>query len=324
MTFIIEGGRPAFVIFSDEESGNKSSFVFQNSFDSTTEQVNKESIISRIKSFLKDYGATAGSLASDEHITVMYKNRNYNERQIARIRRTTDEDESVEILPNISITAKKANLKDFQSGKLSEDQLEERISVSTSEIEESSPMDVRIMANILKTASNEQSDNSAFSGSRLSTHHLLLDDFGVLYFMDYSTPLPSPPSPFKNSFESLDFSFDTNEPEAIADSLANAMKKQQEKMREEQETKQQTREDYYRSRYEDLIENIKTTLADYGHTLKSIKPDQQVMIAVDFSSRFGNIPKRVNISVDKHLLDDVANGKTDREQVFDQIVVREY
>lgn len=332
ITFIIEGGQPAFVIFSNDENGNSSSFVFQNSFDSTTdtEQVNKETIITRIKTFLKDYGATAGTLPPDERITVMYKNRNYNEHEINRIRKMSEDDESVEALPNISVTAAKADLEAYQSGKLSVQKIDERISVSTSDVEETGPMDVRIMGNILKTALTEQPEESAFSGSRTSVNHLVLDNFGVLYFIDYSTP-PPPPTMFQNNFDSFDFSFDMDDDfEALEDSLVNVMKKQQEqrrlqqeKIRQERQKKQQEREHYYRTQYDSLLMNLKTTLADYGHTLKSIKREQQVMLSVNFRSNFQNVPDRVDIMVKKAVLEDISRGKLTAEEAFGKMVINE-
>lgn len=313
--FMIPGGPPGFVTYSDTEDGKSFSYSFQYSSGDAENEVNEESIIRRIREFLRDYGSTIGQLADDEKIMVIYNTR-HRDRGVSFFGFSGEEKE-IEQLPTISVVAQKSDLQAYRSGSVNADQLDSRISVSTVEEDAKELLDLKVMANIFETALKEQDEKSfRISGS---VNYLNLDNFGALFFFDtrYSS---SAGSFFLRSVSAPGFSRSGDEEQKARIEVKNAIEA---KLKETKERQQEQAEEMKKA-YDTFLSNIKEYLVDYGRTLSSVGSDQYIMISATVSTSVESIPERVDIQVRKSVLAAMDRGQMSRDEALAQVVVREY
>lgn len=309
--FTIAGGSPRFVVMRNSDNENSFSYSFRYSDDDSSQrEVNEETVTNRIKEFLREYGSTIGQLQDDDRIMVIY-NTAHQRREIAFF--DTDSNENrVEGLPIISVVAQKSDLQDYRSGSISEEELDNRFSVSTVRPDAKEQLDLKVMANIFETALNEQ-EGKGFR-IRGSVNYLHLDNFGALFFFDarYGSS-----SPFFMDFPKVaQFSFGEEEERARVEVI-------EERLRESEERRKETAEEIKKS-YDAFVSDIKEYLIDYGRTLNSVTSDQHIMISATVFSTVDEVPERIDLQVEKSVLESVDQGSMSRENAMDQIVVREY
>lgn len=312
--FTIPGRSSGFTMLSGSGGSESYSYSFRYSDDESAQQeVTEESITSRIKEFLMDYGSTIGQLENDDRIMVIYNTRGSNRDFIVYSSSASDDDKKS--LPTISVVAKKSDLQAYRTGSINESELDSRLSVSTVEDDEKEQLDLKVMANIFETALKEQEGKSF--RIRGSVNYLKLDNFGALFFFDarYSS---SSGSFFFEAPRIAEFSFgDEEEARVEVKSVI------EEKLRETKERQQETAEEIKKS-YEAFISNIKEYVVDYGRTLSSVNSNQHIMISATISSSVEDVPERVDIQVRKSVLDAMDKGNLSRDDAIEQVVVREY
>ncbi len=313
--FMIPGGPPGFVTYSDTEDGKSFSYSFQYSSGDAENEVNEESITRRIKEFLRDYGSTIGQLANDDRVMVIYNTR-HRDRGVSFFS-SSGEDKDIERLPTISVVAQKSDLQGYRFGNLNADQLDNRISVSTVEEDAKELLDLKVMANIFETALKEQDEKSfRISGS---VNYLNLDNFGALFFFDarYSS---SARGFLLRPGGARVFSLSGDAEQKARIEVENAIEA---KLKETKEQQQELAEEMKKS-YDTFISNIKEYLVDYGRTLSSVGSDQYIMISATISTSLDDIPERVDIQVRKSVLTSMDRGQVSRDEALSQVVVREY
>lgn len=313
--FTIPGRSSGFMVLSGDADTESYSYSFQYSDDeSSGKEVTEESVTSRIKEFLMDYGPTIGQLNSDDRIMVIYNTRNQNRDFVLYSSSANDKDKKQ--LPTISVVAKKSDLQAYRSGRISESEFNDRLSVSTVEADAKEQLDLKVMANIFETALKEQEGKSF--RIRGSVNYLNLDNFGALFFFD-ARYASSSGSYFLEAPKITGFSFGEEEERARVEVQSVI----EDRLRETKEKRQETEEEIKKS-YETFISNIKEYLVDYGRTLSSVKSNQHIMISATISSSVEEIPERVDIQVKKSVLEAMDKGSMSRENAIGQVVVREY
>lgn len=331
--FTIAGGPPAFVIMSDSD-GEKSSYRFQYGDNEEGEPVTQESITDRMVEFLQDYGSTIGQLSSGDRVMVIYKSKNSGN-SVTFIHSSSDEQEKTKRQqsrsPTISVVATKRNLQAYRSGDINSDEFRNRLDISTAKAGKANQKDMRIMAGIFETAF-EEADDKSFR-IRGSVDHLQLDNFGALFSFDIrygGSRSHFDLSGLHESIEILRKNIDQTQREveesraamqderrAAIDSLRSAHKKKAEENRAQQKQQAITA-------YEQFVADLKEYLVDYGRTLRSVDSDQQILVSVSLSSRYDEIPERIDLQIKKSVLESMDQGSMNRNQTMEQIQVREY
>lgn len=277
-----------------------------NSGDSeNNRKVDEESVINRIQEFLKDYASTIGQLKADENVIVIFgNNQNDTFRALTYTLRTerSSRDETVEeeALPVISVSAKKSDLDAYRAGRLSEEAFENRLSVATSEDKEY--LDLKVMSNIFQTALKPEGNPSFGVYGNIS--YLLLDNFGAIFNMDASYRGGS------NAY------FRINGITASGAYITSQSRNQEE-----------VEEEYMRKvkdSFEQLKQNFKEYLVDYGRTLSSVKSNQYILATVDITGRYEGIPDRIDVQIQKSVLEQLDRGTITRDAALNQVVITEY
>lgn len=283
--------------------------------DKKKEEVDQESITSRIQSFLRDYASTIGQLKDDEKVMVIFGAKNNSQYSYARLltgRVTTatttvqgqnvaadDEDEKEEI-PVISVSTKVSDLKEFRTGRINADKFEDRLAVATSKDREY--LDLKVMGNIFETALRDQKgDAYRLSGN---VNYLMLDNFGALFSFSvrYGTNSRRFPTTVTSEFMRVTTGYDND--------------KEKEEYQEYLKTVTQA--------FENLKTNVSEYIVDYGRTLSSVNSDQYLLLSITLSGRLDEIPERVDVQIKKSVLDQLDRGTISRDAALRQIVINEY
>jgi len=75
-----------------------------------------------------------------------------------------------------------------------------------------------------------------------------------------------------------------------------------------------------------LIEQVSDLVLDYGRTLRSLKPDEKVLVSINqlITQSDPDVPKRVEIQIDVQTLRDLDRGSITRGQAKQKLVVRKF
>ncbi len=273
-------------------------------------EISQEAVVDRITSFLRDYGTTIGQLGSNEKIMVIYGSNQSSSRDLfytlstVRTQSTNsdDKDEKPEPLPIISVSTSVKDLNDYRSGRLNSSAFEGKLDVATSEDKEY--LDLKVMSNIFKTALSNQPSNSFKLHGASNVDYLYLDNFGAIFSLSV-----------RYSDENMRW---TN-------SLAREFARAQNGFDDEKENEEyQEYLEKVATAFEELKDNLKEYVIDYGRTISSVTNDQYLLLSVTVSGRLDEIPERMDIQVKKSLFQDFDRGQISREEAIKQVVVTEY
>lgn len=308
--FTIPGGPPPFLALRSGDSD----FSYQFRYDSENDgrEITREAVINRMTEFLREYASTIGQLGNDQKVMVLY--RPENRPRIVRFLDSDDnEDSDMKTIPTISTAASVSNLKAYRAGKLSNEDFHDRLDINVIE-KDSEPKDIRVMTNILKTAfKNSESGPFRIVGD---VEYLQLKDFGALFSFDVrpsgSGILPPPPPRI-------------NIPDVKREKGKISVEVR--RMEREDSTMSKNREERKKEiekAYETFISDLKEYIVDYGRTLHSVSSDQHILFAVQIRTNFGDIPERINMQIQKSVLESVDSGNMSRDQAMNRIEIREY
>ncbi|NGP77721.1 hypothetical protein G3570_13825 [Balneolaceae bacterium YR4-1] len=313
--FTIPGDSPGFIAYSSKENGGSYSYSFRYSDnESTDSQVNEENVTKRIKEFLRDYGSTLGQLSGDDRIMIIY-NSPSRVSDFAFSVGSQDKTNKPN-LPTISVVTTKSDLQAYRSGSIDEAELNNRITTSTAQENEKGRLDLKVMGNIFETALKEQEDK-AFR-IRGSVNHIYLDNFGALFFFDVRYTSPSGSFIIRMpEIAGMDFNDDDQRAQIEVESVL------QERLKESSKKQKETEEEVTK-RFDEFMANLKEYLVDYGQTLSSVRSGQYVLLSATVSSPVEEIPERVDLQIEKSVLESADRGNISREEAMNRIVVREY
>lgn len=316
--FRINTGRRPFIIFQDDD--NQFSYQFQYGEGENGESVTRESVTDRIVEFLRDYASTIGQLSDDQKVMVMYETNQPN-REFT-VFRSDDSQQKPEqqTLPTISVVANVSDLKAYRSGDLNNDDFRSRLDINAVETSAQQEKDLRVMANILKTAF-EDTKESRFR-VRGTVDYLKLDNFGALFSLDahYGGHSPFDFSGLHESLEVMKKNLDkARENLKNIDVDIEVRDTLHEQKRDELKANRAEEREKIQKAYEQFLSDLKSTIADYGRTLRSVESSQQILVSISLHSRHEDIPDRIHLQIQKSALENSS-----RDQAINQISVREY
>ncbi|MBL7136002.1 MAG: hypothetical protein ISS81_05330 [Candidatus Marinimicrobia bacterium] len=239
--------------------------------------------------FYRDYASSIKSLNPDDRICVNIRLRNdfgfisYNDEE--------------KVPSQIRMSALASDLAKFRRGKLSKDKLQKKIKF-TEIYGDDNDRDVEIMERILDTAL-EKDELRKIPGLSGHTRGLYLDDFGILFF--------SPTSLLEKNIKV--FVKNASEAEKRAEQAEKRAKEYEKRVKKYKKRVGSDKDslsfsftfnmvdfdfDFHRSRVEidSIVNKIRDDLLEllgqYSHTLKKVKDNEWIMIAVDLNDRFWN------------------------------------
>lgn len=308
--FTIPGNQPMMASFSSDDHQFSYSFAYGD--DKDGENISEESITNRISEFLREYGSTIGQLSGSDNVMVIYNAGNSGPK-IALL--NADENKKQTPIPTISVVAKESDLQAFRKGRISDDAFNNRLRISKVTADQKEHRDLKIMANILETA-YKNTDEESFSIMG-SVDYLKLDNFGALFSFD---------ARYSNGDMFFGKIAPSSDSEAKVFQIFAERKARQGKNDKNQDLDKEEAERKQKNilAYKDFVKQLKEYLVDYGRTLKSVDSNQRILVSVNFSSRYEEVPERIDMQIQKSVLEALDQGKMSRDQAIGKVQLREY
>jgi hypothetical protein len=248
--------------------------------DSLKEESNHK-VIKAVKEFLADYGDLIGQLSPTERIVVT--NRGEGERH------WFGQFDNKLGTAYLSVEAMKSDLIQYKQGKLTREQLMNKVKVVNSEMDNELQPDLELLASIFNRL--YRSDLSKTYFTQDNTYYERLKDYGVIYYMQVVS---------SNQLEDDFWAMPTI-------SL--------------KEIDQETRDKKVKELYPLFNKSIKEDMLEYGRTLKSLKDDESLILNIKMTRCKGcGIPASLELSVKNSVLKDYSSGKLSKEAAMEKIV----
>ncbi len=295
------------VVKNEEEPGII--FYYDSDKNEGDTQVSEESVINRITDFLRDYAPTIGQLKEEEQVAIVYGKRNESAPRL-RVFNLSGESKAKEEfnqIPVITVSAKAKDLMALKNGSLSSDNFAGRLSISKQGKEEKQRLDLEVMGNILKTAFEEGDGDSFHLINTNSLSYISIDGFGVHYTLDMHRG---------HGLHSFTFGAIASFGEANSDEAEESARKVQEA--------REKRESTLKTEYQNLIDQMKQYLVDYGRTLNSLTSDQFLIVTTNISDHSNTVPAQVNFQLKKSTLEQLDRGQISREEAINAVTITEY
>jgi hypothetical protein len=247
--------------------------------DSLKEESNQKTI-KAIKEFLADYSDLIGQLAPTERIIVT--NRGEGERiwfgQFGNQQNST----------YLSVEANKGDLTQFKQGKLTRDQLMNKLKVVNSQTDNEVQPDLELLTSIFNRLYRSDLSKTYFTQDNM--YYERLKDYGVIYYMEV----------YSSNQQNGDF---WNMPTVSLE-----------------EVDQATRDKKVKELYPIFTKSIKDDMLEYGRTLKSLKDEESLILNIKLTRCIGcGIPSYIELSVKNSVLKDYSSGKLSKEAAMQQI-----
>lgn len=241
-------------------------------------------LIEAAKTFLADYSTIISQLKPEERIVITNRGTESGNRYW---RFMGDEKRFF-----LSVEANGADIKQYQTGKLSREQFLGKINVVESEVEAERIQDLELLSTIFDRL--YQSDLSATFFTDGSTYYERLKDYGAIFYMQVFS---------SNQMDRGYFSMPTQRVDRIS---------------EEERNKKVT--ELYPTFEKELKENI----LEYGRTIKSLKPTEVLVFNVRLTKcKECGIPSSVEITTKASVLSDYLLGKLDKNAALSKIEVKQ-
>ncbi len=336
------------VIFQINPSYTFIKFVGNNDKKDTSDShhITKETIINKIVDFLENYGPTIHQLNSNERIMVLF---NGVDKPGIRVFKASGKKMKglSQHIPVISVIAKKSDLTAYQHGDITKKDFSQRIAISSQKSGKNKSQDLKIFANILKTAFKNSADNEFKISGDIDYQHI--SNFGALFSfsIDYGGGfeyLSSHDGTFTHGIKPIiikDLNNDSSRVhkidslrqviilhngkrrKAIQKRLAGIQKRIAKYQKIANKKRDQQTADI-KNALHSFINNLKKYIVDYGGTLKSIPSNQNVMLSVKVNESVANIPEQLVLQVKKSVLGAASRGNISRKKAMDKIRVEKY
>lgn len=285
------------------------SFYYDSDEKSEENQVSEETVINRIKDFLKDYAPTIGQLKDGEHITIVYGKRSENlpHLRVFNLSGESNDEEEIEQIPVITVSAKAEDLLALRNGSLTSDKFEDRLMITKQDKEEKQRLDLEVMGNILKTAFEEGEGDSFHLINANSLSYVSIDGFGVHYTLEMHRG---------HGLQAFTFGAIRSFGRADSEEAEESAKKIQEA--------REKREATLKTEYQSLKDQMKQYLVDYGRTLNSLASEQFLIVTTNISDHQDIVPAQVNFQLKKSILQQLDRGQISRDEAMDAVTITEY
>lgn len=270
--------------------------VFAKNKMDSIRKVNDNYFKETIQSFFINYGDLISQLKPEERILVVYgSNIGMSEEEFVtnvfiQGRMKQEAIEKIESESKMVAQVDYRHILDFKSGKVNDGQLRKNIKLSKKPLNEATGQEFIILSSIFQRIYNQHAGSF---GHRNFVSFEIIDGLGVIYEMSL------------HSWTARD--------------LAKANKLLTVENRKIDEVKQQQKEDY-----QDFKLKLKQNLIKYGKTLKSLKDDEVLMLAIKLSDCVGcDKPEKLNLVVKASALKDYDQRKITMDQAVEQIMEKE-
>jgi hypothetical protein len=283
-----------------------------------------------IRDFFANYIDAIGQLDDDDRVSVVISNRGNP------IVYTTISQNSRLVSSSFNPLRAEVQIKDvvaYRTGAINESTFMDRIVFSELDSQASNHKELQVMQGIFESALrvNQQSD---YKLSR-DVQGFILTNFGAMFNLEVSVPITKirirgqmlPPvdsdgnieillldstkviMPRPNSY-SITPTTRTNTTGYAVDSLTTA-------------TFERSTFSYIDA-LNTFIDQTSELVLDYGRTLRSLKPNELVLVSINQQSTQDDLPKRVEIQIDMQTLRDLDRGSISRDQAKQKMIVRKF
>ncbi|MFQ5824699.1 MAG: hypothetical protein ACE5JB_11630 [bacterium] len=260
-----------------------------------------EDLKERLTEFLGSYADAIGQLNDTERITVLVSLGNDKSfyvfpEQLLRVGRNR--------ISMLEATVKKSNIIAYRRGRINENEFRKHVVFHERTQDDDIKMNIEIMAEIMDKALSKKYHKEF--GAEGKSHGIYLEGLGVLFFMKGVLNREGLASP-------------------IQIYLDEYIKGQEIKItRKEREKRSKKKIHKYLDEFKNALVEV---VGDYGHTLRTLKPTEYVVIAVDFKdiwsySEYG--PTRFIMKVQKKDLDTYNRGNLKLDEFSKQVEFLEY
>lgn len=260
--------------------------------------------------FLCDYADAIGQLQNSDRITLLI-NFDQSRSQVFRFmtRGSGSKVSKSEKLPSgLEIAAKKSDIIDFRKGKIGKKEFQKRLVFKKRLDSSRNNKNIEIMANILSTALNRKYHQDFSSEGK--NRGIYVSGLGALFFMRGQL--------FRER-EMIEYTF-----------YLEKYLKEQEEIREVAVAPKPTKTppaDKLRETLDNFKNELIELIGDYGHTLRTIKPSEHVVISIDFNDRLHfnlKTPTHIILKVRKEELDKYDRGDLSLAALRKKVEVQEY
>lgn len=240
-------------------------------------------LVEAAKIFLADYSSILSQLKPDERIIITNR---ANEGGNRYWRFMGDEKRFF-----LSIEASAADIKQYQSNKLTKEQFIAKVKVVESEVLNERVQDLELLTTIIDRL--YQPDLSKTFFTEQNTYYERLKDFGAIYHMQVFS---------SNQMERGYFTMPTQNVQKVTEEERNKKVKE-----------------LYPAFESELKENI----LEYGRTVKSLKPEESLVFNVRLTKcKECGIPSSIEISTKASVLADYLSGKLDKNAALAKMEVK--
>lgn len=188
----------------------------------------------------------------------------------------------------------KGDLAALRAGKLSENDFRERM--RTMKLAEDNP-DIEIMSGILDKLTGNRSG---------AAHGFYVQDYGAIFFAE---------TDFTDEISQSVWSTRRRGAETISNTRPETYRQIEDALRAAR-TAEQERTRTWQEDYKKFRAKIAEALADYGHTLRTLKPDDWLVVTTDFRFAPPEQPRGLVCQIKKQQLEAYSTGKISREQLL--------
>ncbi len=276
--------------------------------DEPSAEEQREQLIAVVKTFLVDYGDLIGQLEPTDKIMVTQK----EEKSFVLLRGlsnakgvvTVDSDDDKKDNGRISIEISKQDLIDLKQGKISREAALKKVVVTEKDEPSEKMPDLELFASILsRLYKSDLSESYSVSGN---PGYEILPNFGVIYSMRVYTSR-------RNSFYYAELAY------------SQSQNRDRDKDRVDRDRDRAERDARAKELYPTFVDDMKKNIVEYGRTIRSLKSDEMLMVKVTISGcRDCGIPKSLDFSIKKSVLDQYAKGSINLDAAADKVILKEH
>lgn len=244
-----------------------------------------ENIIAAAKTFIADYGDLLTQLQPNEKIVITNRGENRNFAMVWAI--TANNERRKQTV--ISVEGLKSDVNQFRQGKMTRDQLMNKIHVVNSEVSNELQPDLELLSSIFNRLYSRDLSKTFFSDENI--YYEKLNDYGAVYHMQVFA---------SNQMDDEGF---YNMPTIHLSDLDQA-----------------ARDKKVKELYPAFEKSIKEDFLEYGRTVKSLKDNESLTFDITMTRCKGcDIPSSLELSVPNSVLKDYSSGKISKDAALAKI-----
>ena len=236
------------------------------------------------RDFLKDYGSLIRQLKSSDKVIIKTSNRRggLGNAVIAGMH-------SLRSINSVTVEVSKQDLSLWESGKISESDIDSRINVIESVTDLEKEPEIEVFSSVLgRLFQSDLSDTYYMSGS---PQYERTEGMGLTYYMKFYSSYGGENSFFLPTVERSDV--DLEERNKIVNDL-----------------------------YPKFLEDFKESVLDYGHLLKNLEDNESVTFNIQLTECNGcDMPEEIDVMIKKSVIDQFRNDQVNLSQAMKEVKV---